>query len=74
MTAAGTHWVTGLFIIVCILAIAAYDFYAYSRWGSSGTVSEVLHSIGDSWPLFPYLVAFAMGVLFGHFFLGLPLR
>jgi hypothetical protein len=61
--------ITGLFLIAVILVITGYDLYAWYTWGGQGTISGLLTAIGKSWPMFPYFVAFAMGCLFGHFFL-----
>jgi len=60
---------TGLLMILGILAVAGYDLFAYLRWGPAGTISGVMYRTGQRWPLFPPLVAFTMGCLFGHFFL-----
>jgi hypothetical protein len=61
--------ITGCFIVCTILGIAIYDLFALIKWGVPGTISGVIRKINEKWPLLSALVAFAMGCLYGHFFL-----
>lgn len=61
--------ITAWFIITTILVIAIYDFVWMTLYGDYATISLVLRRLAGRWPMFPYLVAFAMGALFGHLFL-----
>jgi hypothetical protein len=61
--------VTAFFILAVIGLIIAYDLLALGTWGAEATISRVLRHLAQRWALFPYLVAFGMGALFGHLFL-----
>ena len=61
--------ITSLFIIIALVVIVAYDLFAELYWGDYATISVHLRNIADRWGMFPYLIAFAVGVLFGHLFL-----
>jgi hypothetical protein len=56
-------------IISFVLVISLTDLALLLRYGPDATYSRVIRKWGEKWILFPYLVAFAMGALFGHFFL-----
>jgi dolichyl-phosphate-mannose--protein O-mannosyl transferase len=60
---------TPIFIISVILLILIYDIWALLYYGVDGTISRVIRSWGTKWPLLLPIVAFTMGLLFGHFFL-----
>ena len=60
---------TGWFILATILVIAVYDLWVWWTYGVSSTISDVIRKLGHEWPLLLPLVAFAMGCLYGHFFL-----
>jgi hypothetical protein len=61
--------VTACFLVAVIVLVIAYDLLALWTWGADATISRVLGHLGRRWPVFPYLVAFSMGALFGHLFL-----
>ena len=63
--------ITGWFILIGILLIAAYDLAAWYFWDTQGTISYVTQIAGEQWPLLGPLVAFIAGCLYGHFFLPL---
>ena len=63
------HPATVAFLLATLLAIVGYDVFVLYCWGEAETISRVLRAWGEQWPLFPYLVTFGMGVLFGHVFL-----
>lgn len=56
-------------IVLGLLLIAAYDLWALHHHGPGGTISAYIRRAGTQWPLLPPLVAFAMGALYGHWFL-----
>lgn len=60
---------TCVFILATLALVAIYDLSIMVFFGAPGTISEVCRAIGERWGLFPYLIVFAMGVLFGHIFL-----
>ena len=61
--------VTGYFIGGTILVIAAYDLFVWWKWGVDSTISDVTRKANEKWPLLAPILAFAMGCLYGHFFL-----
>lgn len=61
--------VTAWFILFVVVLVIVYDIFAYVYWGGPSTISNVMRGASVKWPLLPYLVAFAMGCLYGHFFL-----
>jgi hypothetical protein len=62
-----TQTTTALFMVAMGAIVAAYDVWAY-RSGVPVTISGVLHNLAQQWPLFAYLVAFALGFLICHLF------
>ena len=51
--------------LVCLLI----DLLVLNYFGVEYTLSRVMRQWGDDWPILPYLVAVAFGMLFGHIFL-----
>jgi hypothetical protein len=61
--------VTVLFLIGLVLLIAGYDLLTWQKRGIQSTISWTLRQWDINFPFFRYLVAFALGALFGHLFL-----
>jgi hypothetical protein len=61
--------ITGWFILLTILTISGYDLWVWKKYGVASTISDVTREFGEQWPLLMPLLAFAMGCLYGHFFL-----
>lgn len=64
-------WVqwTALAFVVVVLASILWDVLAYAFGGHAATFSTVLLATADQYRGFAIVVAFAVGVLFGHLFL-----
>lgn len=60
---------TPLFMIGTLCLIAGYDLLTIQIRGVDSSISRYIRRWGEKWPLFVPLLAFAMGALFGHFFL-----
>ena len=63
--------ITGIFLLLVLALVAAYDLYVYVVKGSDYTISTLMWYVNQKWPLFSALVAFAAGVLYGHFFFAM---
>lgn len=61
--------ITGIFILLMIVIITVYDLYCFFT-GKYATISSIVRNIALRWPLFMPMLAFGMGVLYGHFFWG----
>ena len=59
--------ITPYFIIVVLLIVLGYDFWAYNNGSTEGTISWYIYDRSHEYPLIP----FATGVLCGHFFWNL---
>ena len=62
-------YATILFIIGAFCIIAGYDLFTISKCGLQSSITDVTRAAGLRWTFFPYVFAFALGCLFGHFFL-----
>lgn len=60
--------ITGIFLLAVFFLIVFYDLYVYLKYGQDGTISSVFRHLNQQCPLWASIVAFAMGVLWGHFF------
>jgi hypothetical protein len=60
---------TTLFIVGIFLLILAFDVWVWRMLGIDATITRVTQRAAEHVPLLPYLLAFAMGALFGHLFL-----
>jgi hypothetical protein len=60
---------TPLAIVGAAVALAFYDLLAYRRGGNDATISVAMLRAGRRYPMFAIVVAFIVGVLFGHLFL-----
>ena len=65
-------WVqwTALAFVVLVLATIFYDVLAFAFGGTDATFSSVFLDTADRYRGFAIVVAFAVGVLFGHTFLS----
>lgn len=61
-----THgmWITACVIVAITLIVIVYDVFAAWKWGRTATVSWVLLTASQEYPI----IAFAFGVLMGHLF------
>lgn len=48
-----------------------WDAVAIMQWGAPATISRVLGELGERQPAFAFALTFFMGVLIGHWFLGM---
>ena len=55
---------TSTFMMVCILAIAAYDIWVILSVGSEESISAYFLALGEVTPFVPSLMGFTMGHLF----------
>lgn len=64
-------WVqaTALAFVVIVLGSIVWDVIAFSFGGHAATFSTLLLDTADRYRGFALVVAFAVGVLFGHLFL-----
>lgn len=53
-------------LLIAIVALIAYDFYALAAGGTSASISHLVKVWGHKYPIIPFVV----GVLCGHFFWG----
>ena len=60
---------TGLVVILTITGLILYDLVAYIFGGNDATISYRMWTVSNRSRYFVLLFAFALGVLFGHFFL-----
>jgi hypothetical protein len=60
---------TTLFMIGCLILIAAFDLYVWQKLGVEQTITRVIRGWAVSFRILPHILAFALGALFGHFFL-----
>jgi hypothetical protein len=60
--------ITGWFIVLTLCVIAIYDYYMHVEYGAVGTISGFIYRLNQRWAFFAYILAFAMGILFGHLF------
>lgn len=60
---------TTLFILGCVLLIAAFDLYVWQKQGVEHTISRVIGRWAVSFRILPHILSFGMGALWGHFFL-----
>ena len=60
---------TGIFLIIVVVLVAAFDLWIGLHYGGDATISRVLRRLHQRWPLFGPLAAFAAGALYGHLFL-----
>ena len=56
--------ITGGFIVGCIVVIIGYDIWAVLQGGIDATISAMIQDAAHDYPI----IAFAAGVLCGHFF------
>ena len=56
-------------IAVLILLVVVYDIYAIHHYGYHASISAWLSWAGRKWPFVKPLVAFAMGMLYWHWFI-----
>lgn len=59
---------TRYFILVVVMVVVGWDVFILNHSGSEATVSGVVRTWAERWPLLPPLTAFAMGMLYWHFF------
>lgn len=55
---------TGIFILVLIVAIAVYDIYIINVAGKDASISQVLIDYAYDYPSFPFIFGFICGHLF----------
>jgi hypothetical protein len=60
---------TALVFVILVATAIAYDIIAYARGGNAATFSYICLSVANRYRGFAILLAFAIGVLFGHLFL-----
>ena len=60
---------TALGLVALLVLVIAYDAVTYALGGNQDTISVVCLDIADRNRGFAIIVAFAVGVLFGHLFL-----
>jgi hypothetical protein len=53
-------------LVLAVIFLALYDIYALIRYGNSATISYIIYTNSKKYPI----IAFAMGVIAGHFFWG----
>ena len=61
--------ITSLVFVILVAAAVVYDIVAYVRGGNAATFSYVCLGVANRYRGFAILLAFAVGVLFGHLFL-----
>ena len=59
----------GWTIVFFVLLISGWDLFLDLYYGPDSTISRYMRRLNQRWLMLSYLVAFAMGGLFGHFFL-----
>lgn len=66
---AGGQLATGVVMIGLAAAIAAWDVRQMIRYGARSTITGVVRTIAERWPVTTSIAAFAAGALYGHLFL-----
>jgi hypothetical protein len=59
---------TGWATLAVLLIIIIYDVCVWQYFGVEATISMFVRRVHEQWPLIAPLLAFAAGVLWGHFF------
>jgi len=59
--------VTLYIMVFTVVAIILYDIFAYFKEGVNATISSELNALAKKYPI----IAFAFGVLIGHWFWGI---
>jgi hypothetical protein len=60
---------TALVLVAVVVGLIIYDAVSYALGGNQDTISVVCLTMADRYRGFTTIVAFAVGVLFGHLFL-----
>lgn len=55
---------TGLILLILMIVLGIYDFWAYVVGGNYSTISRVMHNAGMDSPS----IVLVIGYLLGHFF------
>lgn len=63
------YFITGVFIAFILLAIAIYDIWVIIYYGMDASISRYIKQLSVKWPFLMPILAFAAGLLYGHFFL-----